>query len=457
MDKSLFKVLLVNPVTRSNGKVLRVERCQQKVLSCVGLWPPITLLEIAMSLKYSKFNNIEIIDAQIEGLSFDNLLVKIALKSPDMIVVQATTPTIEDDVLLSKMIKQELNNIKVVLIGLHASVFSVELLKNNFIDYVVMGEPEKVVMELACYCANFSIDIKSIKGLGYKNRGEILINEKDVSHKNYDYPIMPDRSLIRNELYIMPLTGKPFTVIKVSRGCDFGCSFCTSNAYYGLGWKARSPGNIIEEIKDVQKNYKIDTFLFLSDTFNNNGFAEKLSLQIIENNLDIRWVCNSRVDLINERAANLMKKAGCMLVSLGVESYDEAVLRMNRKNIVRGSINKGIAILKNNGILTYGYFIFGLRGETKISILKTIIAAFFSKLDFAMFYSLTPFPGTDYFRQDNNVDWKEYFHGVSNIAEHMGIGKTAIRIYRYLSLLIFYARPKRQFMLLKYFLRGKLC
>ncbi len=457
MNKSLFKVLLINPVTKSREKVLRVERCQQKVLSPVGLWPPITLLEIAAHLKYNGFKNIEIIDAEIEGLSFEKLLSIVVARSADMIVIQATTPTIEDDILFSKMIKQESNNIKIVFIGLHATVFPAELLKNSSIDYVILGEPENTVAELADYCVNNSNGIRGIKGLGYKDNGEIFINEKDTFRQAYDYPIMPDRALIKNELYIMPLVRKPFTVIKVSRGCDFGCSFCTSRLYYGKGWKARSPGNIIEEIKDVLEKYGIDTFLFLSDTFNNNDFADKLSLKIIENNLNIKWVCNSRVDMINERTASLMKKAGCMLVSLGIESYDENILRKNKKYLVRRSINRGIEILTRNRILTYGYFIFGLKGETKISMTKTAIAAFCSKLDFAMFYSLTPFPGTEYFKKYNDLVWKNYFHGISNIVVYKKLGKAVIKIYRFISLFMFYIRPKRQFLLLKYFLHGKLC
>lgn len=457
MDKSFFKVLLINPVTKNREKVLRVERCQQKVLSPVGLWPPSTLLEIALYLKYDGFKNIEIIDAEIEGMSFEGLKSIITEKSADMIVMQATTPTIEDDILLSNMVKKEIDNIKVVFIGLYATVFPAELLKNKSIDYVVLGEPENAVAQLANYCANSSADIRGIKGLGYKDNGDIYINEKNTLRQVYDYPIMPDRSLIKNELYIMPLVRKPFTVIKVSRGCDFACSFCTSRIYYGKGWKARSPENIIEEIKDVLNNYGIDTFLFLSDTFNNNGFADKLSLKIIENNLNIKWACNSRVDLINQRTAGLMKKAGCMLVSLGIESYDENILRKNRKYIPRRSIERGVAALKKNRILTYGYFILGLQGETKRSMLRTIIAAFCSKLDFAMFYSLTPFPGTEYFKLYNNLNWKHYFHGDSDIVEYKNLGKTVIKICRYLSFFMFYIRPYRQFLLLKYFFRGRLC
>lgn len=452
------KILLVNPVTRNNERVLRVDRCQQKILPNIGIWPPINLLEIAVYLRYRGFKNIEIIDGEIEGLPFDVLSAKVARKLPDMVVIQTTTPTIEDDILFSNAIKNESKKSIIVFMGLHATVFPEQLLINNSIEYAVIGAPDNVVAELADYCFKSRGDIANIKGLGYKNGSGICINKPDTYRDNYDYPVMPDRALLKNELYIMPLTGKPFAVIKVSRGCDFECSFCTSRVYYGRGWRGRSPENIVEEIKDVKENYGIDTFLFLSDTFNNKKeFVDRLANMIIERNLNIKWVSNSRVDLVDENSVKLMKKSGCILVSLGVESYNESILHRNRKYIAREMIDKAIEIFKHNGILTYGYFIFGLEGETKYSMIKTLISAFRSKLDFAVFYSLTPYPGTDYFKRYNILDWKKYFHGISNIVEYDGLSKGVIKLWRHMSYIIFYIKPQRIILLMKYILQGRIC
>jgi len=321
-----------------------------------------------------------------------------------------------------------------------------------------LGEPEQAIAELADCCFKNLGNISDIKGLGYKDNGDVLVNERGLPRDDYDYPLVPDRALLKNNRYIMPLTGRPFTVIKVSRGCNFSCLFCTSSLYYGKGWRARSPENIIKEIKAAKEKFGINIFLFLSDTFNSdNNFVERLSSLIIENNLNIRWVANSRVDLINEDAVVLMKKAGCMLVSLGIESYDKDVLRKNNKNLDREAINKGIGILKKHGIATYGYFIFGLENETKSSMLKTAVMAAGSKLDFAVFYSLTPYPGTPYFRRFNNLNWKDYFHGSSSIVGYQKLSKRAIKIGSYAAQFFFYLRPRRIFLLVKYILRGRLC
>jgi len=457
MRTNLPKILLVNPVTRDNTRVLRVERCQQKLFHPVGIWPPITLLEIAVYLKHNSFTDIQIIDGEIEGLSFDSLVDEIARVEPGIVVIQATTPTIDDDILLASRLKQKSNKIVTVFIGLHATVFPQDLLKNEAIDYVILGEPEEAVSELVSCLFDRKGSLGDIRGLGYRNNGSIFVNQKRTTRDNYDYPGMPDRSLLKNDKYIMPLTGRPFTVIKVSRGCDFNCAFCTSAAYYGKGWKARSPENIINEIKDVKGNYNIDTFLFLSDTFNGNkDFVDKLASLIIKENLNIKWVANSRVDLIDKESVALMRKAGCILVSLGIESYDKTVLGANRKYLTKQIIDRAVAILKKYGIRTYGYFIFGLEKENKISMMMTAVRAFKSKLDFAVFYSLTPYPGTDYFMRYNNRDWKDYFHGRSAIVGYSHLGKYTIKIFAYLALALFYLRPGRFILLVKYLLKRRL-
>ncbi len=454
-----MKIILLNPVTRNKGKVLRVERCQQKILSYIGIWPPVTLLEIATYLRYRGFNNIEIIDGEIEGYRFNELVLEIMKRKPNVVIVQATTPTIQDDIFFASLLKYKSKEVVIVFIGLHATIFPQELLKEDSIDHVILGEPEETICDLMSYYLEEKPNIKTIEGLGYKHNGKIIINKKRLPRENYDYPMMPDRGLLKNEKYILPLTKEIFTVIKTSRGCNFRCLFCTSASYYGKGWKARTPQNIIEEIKDVKNKHNIDTFLFLSDTFNGTkDFVKRLSSEIIEENLNIKWVSNSRVDLVDEEAVSLMKKSGCMLVSLGIESYDEDILERNKKDISIEDIDNGIRLFNKYGIKTYGYFIFGLEGENKKTLLKTTIKAMKSKLDFANFYSLTPYPGTYYFDKYKARDYKEYFHGISNIVSYDNLNRFTIRLCRYFAFAIFYLNPIRFMQLLKYFLhRRALC
>lgn len=360
-----------------------------------------------------------------------------------------------DDILLVSLLKRSLRNVEIVFIGLASTAMPKELLENKQLDYVVIGEPEQVICELAEQRLNKKLRLSEISGLGYKENGEVFINKRRAIPWSYDYSIFPDYSRINKDKYRLSLTGKPFAVVKTSVGCDYSCSFCTSEVYYGKGWRARSPENIVKEIENINLRQKIDNFLFLSDTFNGNSkFVEDLASLILSHGLKIKWVSNSRVDLVYEEQASLMKKSGCLLVSLGIESFDRDILKINNKFINPEHIKRGIEIFNKQGILTYGYFIFGLEGETRISVFKTMFKAWCSRLDFANFYSLTPYPGTVYFSRFENRNWEKYFHGISDIVTYKHLSNQEINMYRYLALFLFYLRPRRLFLLIKYvFLR----
>lgn len=423
----------------------------------VGIWPPITLLEIEAKLRENGFFDVDIIDAEAQDYSFTELTRQITIKSPRLAVLQATVPTLKDDLLLAALLKTSLPNLEIVFVGLASTTMPEDLLGNQQLDYVVIGQPEEVVCELARQRLNRSLKLSEIAGLGYKENGKICINKRRSSSGLPDYSVFPDYSKIDKQRYRLALTGKPFAVVKTSVGCDYGCSFCTSEAYYGKGWRGRSSENIVKTIEDIKLKQKIDSFLFLSDTFNGRKkFVMDLTSLILARGLKIKWVSNSRVDLVSQEQAALMKKSGCLLVSLGLESFDENILKNNNKFITGEQIKRGIEILHQQGILTYGYFILGLVGETRTSVFKTIFKAWQSKLDFANFYTLTPYPGTEYFNRFQNRDWKRYFHGISDIVTYPYLSSREINLYRYLALFLFYLRPRRLFLLIKYFLLRRL-
>lgn len=452
-----MNLVLLNPVTKDKVRVLRVERCQQKVLSVVGIWPPITFLEIAAKLKIKGLGDIVIIDGEAEGLSFDALIERVVLEAPDLIVIQSSTPTIEDDILFSSLLKGRMPFLKAVFTGLPATTMTDWLLNYEAVDYAILGEPQDIVCDLTEYLSGGKINLSEILGLGYKCDGQIFINQRRPAVNNYDYTVFPDRSLLDNKKYRLALVNKQFTIIRTSRGCDFSCSFCTSGAYYGSGWRPRSAENIIQEIGQVKRKQGIDNFLFLADTFNGSKeFVKELTAAIISKGLNIQWVSNSRLDLLDEESISWMKKSGCVLISLGLETFNEDILRKNKKFLKLKDIYRGINLLKKYGILTYGYFIFGLEGETRLSIWKTIILATCSKLDFAIFYSLTPYPGTEYFEKYKSRNWRDYFHGISNIVTYRHLSSLEIKIYRYAALFLFYIRPRRLWLLVRYLLKGKL-
>ncbi|MBU1864218.1 MAG: B12-binding domain-containing radical SAM protein [Candidatus Omnitrophica bacterium] len=452
------RIVLINPTTQSRKKVLRVERCQQRRLFTVGLWPPVTLLEIATYLQYCGYNNIAIIDAEAENYDFTTMIQRIVQEKPVVVIVSTTTPTLEDDVALAMNLKKFDNRLIVIACGIHATLKPNDFLGKNRFDFCTIGEPEIVVCDLLEILLVEKSDVDNVKSVAYLDNDEVHITEKALPRESYDYPIMPDRTLLKNDLYRLPFTRTKFTTIKISRGCDYGCMFCTSASYYGKGWKTRSVSSIIAEIKDCIKKYNIKTFLFLSDTFNaRKEFVEELCSSIQEEKLDIRWVVNSRIDLMDESSVITMKKAGCILVSLGIESFDTEVQKINKKNLDITKIDSGLKALSAAHIYTYGYFIIGLYGDSIQKTLRTIYLAWKSPLDFACFYSVTPYPGTAYYDEFKSEDKSQYFHGDSTCVKHGAFTPLTVVLLKLCAYIFFYFSIRRLRLIMTYVIKGRIC
>jgi len=261
-----------------------------------------------------------------------------------------------------------------------------------------------------------------------------------------------------------------------SRGCPFGCSFCASSRLFGKFWRGRSAGNVLEEIRMIRDEYKIRNIEFIDDTFTlDKRRVEEICDGIIRERLDVSWGASSRVDGITERLAEKMKKAGCWIIYLGIESGCQKILDEIGKRITLDQVRKAVNAIKKAGIQVLGSFIIGFPGETVEMIEKTIRFAKRLNLDWAQFSILTPYPGTPLFEYavKNNLlltrDWSKYTATQPIIKLKDVTEEQLKRLFRkaYLS---FYLKPKkvwewirnRQFVLLKNainlaidYLRGK--
>lgn len=208
----------------------------------------------------------------------------------------------------------------------------------------------------------------------------------------------------------------------------------------------------MEEIKSVRKIFGIDDFMFLSDTFT---VKEELILELcglIERNAHgISWICNSRTDTLTEKIALAMKRAGCWLVSLGIESGDENILKNIKKDATIDDAKRSVSLLQKAGIKSIGYYMFGLPGETKETMEKTISLAKELGTDYAYFFTATPFPGTEYFEMAErdgwlkSKDWERYSQGRSDIISFEGLNAGEISSAVQKAYRTFYLRPTKIF------------
>jgi len=202
------------------------------------------------------------------------------------------------------------------------------------------------------------------------------------------------------------MKGRQFLIIAPQRGCPFSCSFCTCQTYYGKVLRKRTAGHVIAEIEYDINQYNVRDFFFWAETFVvDKGCVEDLCRAILEKGLNISWTCNSRIDIVDRQLLNLMARAGCWMISYGIESGEQRVLDKAGKGTRVEQAFAAVQLAKMAGIKTAGHFIFGLPGETQQSMEKTIRLSGDLGLDIAQFYSAVPFPGSRLYETAEKEGW----------------------------------------------------
>ena len=245
----------------------------------------------------------------------------------------------------------------------------------------------------------------AIKGLGWRKQGEILVNWDRPFFKSLDDLPHPHHHLLPLDKYRMPMIKGPYTFIVTSRGCPAGCKYCIKHVSYQNSVRLRSPEKLIEEMW-LLHDLGIHHIHMYSDLFTvNREQVVELCQLIIKENLEITWTCNSRVDYVDEEMLRLMGRAGCMLISWGIESANEMILKKAHKGYKKEQAFKALKWAKQAGIKNWGYFIIGLPGETEESIQETMALSKKLPLDIALFHVAAPYPGTPFFFEVVENNW----------------------------------------------------
>jgi len=315
----------------------------------------------------------------------------------------------------------------------------------KYIDIIVKGEGEETTRELIENIEK-GTSLNGVKGITFREKNEIIDTEPRPFIKNIDDIPFPSRDLLPMHLY--KFNGVKYTTMLTSRGCPFKCSFCSSSRLFGGYWRGRSPENVLEEMKTVYEEYGIRNIEFMDDTFTlNQERAEKICDEIIKQGWDISWGASSRVDTLSKRLVEKMKKAGCWIIFLGIESGSQKILDAIGKRITLEQVKKAVKILKDAGIQVLGSFIIGFLQDTTETIKETIKFAKSLNLNYAEFSILTPYPGTpifDYAKKHGMLlteDWSKYT-AVEPIVKIEGVSEKEIKALFQKAYITFYLRPR---------------
>lgn len=369
-----------------------------------GYLPFPFFLAYAAALLEKEGVEVALVDAVAERLSEEEFFARVADFAPQLVVYEVSTPSIAVDLAIAGRTKALLPETPVLFCGAHHEMFAPEFLsRHNTVDFVIRGEYEFTLLELVrTLGAGGSPAL--VDGLIYRESGgEVRANrDRPLENDLGQFP-WPARHLLPMERYLDLPGGIPAPSLQLwaSRGCPYGCIFCSwpQIMYGGSNYRTRDPKDVVDEIEFCVKRYGFRSFYFDDDTFN-IGKPRILSLceEIERRGLGLPWAVMARADCMDREILAAMKRAGLVSLKYGVESADPALLAASGKALNLARVRETIALTREAGICFHLTFAIGLPGETEETIDKTIAFALEADPDSLQFSIVTPFPGSHYFR-----------------------------------------------------------
>jgi len=294
--------------------------------------PPLGLAYLAAICEREGFS-MKLLDLNVEQYSDVEVANFIKQCNPKSIGVSFITEARFAAFDLFKLAKKTNPDILTMAGGPHATLCADDTLNNvSDIDFIVRGEGEDTFTELMEKIVENNFDYSDIKGISYREDGKIKHNDGRLPIKDLDslpFTALDQLSFDRYNFKIEVPGYKHLKAAPVltSRGCPFKCNFCATTKVWGAKWRFRSPKNIISELELLKDKYNIEAVWFVDDNFNSNNKRVKLICEeLIQRNLNLKWICNIRVDRADREQLELMSQAGCISIEFGAESGSQRIL-----------------------------------------------------------------------------------------------------------------------------------
>ncbi len=350
-------------------------------------WSPSDLIILSGVLRG---HELAVIDAIAERLTEEECERRIAAFGPEAIVFVTGTATLESDFAFVQKIKKN----RAVRLIASSAVFVFEI--NGF--HKTYPFVDAFILDITSPEIGDFIDgqEKEYRALAYRKGDTLRVPPARKSRGLIHLPT-PRHELFKFCLNRSPLAKRtPFAVVIGSLGCPFGCKFCVSGS---VDYQYRSVDEVLQEVEYV-RSLGIREIMFNDSTFTvSRKRVIELCQRMIGQNLDLSWICNAHVATISEELIAAMREAGCHTVMIGVESGENAILERCAKRTTTDQIKSAFLLCKKHRVKTLAYFVIGLPGETRGSVLETIRFARELDPDYASFTVLTPDIGSELRRE----------------------------------------------------------
>ncbi len=343
-----------------------------------SMMPSLGLLYLAAVLEQNNVE-VEVVPSHVLNLNWQDLARKIEIDKPDIVGITTTTENRFQSFHLAKVAKEAYPKTFVVMGGPHCKVTNYDTMSHiPEVDAVAGGEAEMTLLELV-KALEAKDTLRKVDGLTFRENGSIIGNPPRTLIADLNVFPMPARHLIPWEKYNFQLEVpgqgmQPAGNLITSRGCPFCCIFCATPGNWGRHVRGLTPENVLKEVEHLVEYYNAKVLWFYDDTFNYNPKrTEQICDMMIERQLNIKWYCELRVDLMTRALTEKMAKAGMFYAGFGVESGSERVARdVVKKKATLDQTYQFIEWAHEFGVIPNPFFIFSHPTETWAEAQETL-------------------------------------------------------------------------------------
>jgi anaerobic magnesium-protoporphyrin IX monomethyl ester cyclase len=306
--------------------------------------------------------------------------------NPDIVGLSVSTGCVADSIKKATEFKKVFPNIKTVWGFRHPSALPEQTLKEDCVDYIIIGAGEYTLLELARYLETGTGKLTDINGLAWKNGNDIVINAPTAFLKNLDELPDPAWHLVDPKKYWD-------VSIITSRGCPFTCTFCSDATFYKGNVSDLSAERIASQSERLHKEFGVNYIMYTGDNFGiNKERLHEFCRIMIQKKLKLKWNCQIS-GYVSEEDARLMTRAGCTAVILGAESGCQKILDLLTKGNVQ-EFEKTFWNLVKQRIIPTLFIQYGFPTETAEDFKETL--EFIKRLDNPpyLFMKFVPYPKT---------------------------------------------------------------
>lgn len=410
------KVLVVNPPSRD----VSINRDMAGGLGYSAgegvVLPPLDLLNMATTLSKKKYQVI-FNDSVAQKSTNEEVYKIIENNKVEVVIGNLSLPTIDEDMEFYAGMRRRFKKLVIYAkTGISYQIILEKFLKKTNINGIIFSE---VDLSIADY-----IEGRNNSGMVYRKGRRVVYKEKEsVNLVDLDGLPIPNRALVDINLYRYGLIPGKVTTIQTSRGCPYPCGYyCPYPLVQGKLWRKMSPKRVILEIESIVK-LGIKNILFRDATFTlDMGRANEICELLIKKKIKVKWWCETRINVLDEKLLMIMKKSGCLGINVGVETMDKDLIGSEGKpGVELEDVIRIRTLARKIGIKLHFLMIIGLPNDNVDGLYSTYRYLVKLHPDSAGFSIITPYPGTPMFAEAQkeglieNFNWNNFRGDVSNM------------------------------------------